>query len=199
MNVMNGRGSLTGSAGALPRRRRRLLRAGAITSAVASAITSTTARAFSLGLALSFSLGFAFAATLSFALALDGFAFASCTAIRLLGPRTGVRGVKIQPTPGTGLPPTRRPSANSQLYSPWNSWNESLERTVAPVRSAICRRNPSPRPMAPAGGETMRAGQLRLLVLLALRLVDAVTERGIDHDDDIVTRVLVAERARPRR
>ncbi len=33
--------------------------------------------------------------------------------LRLFGPRTGRRGVKIQPTPGTGLPPTRRPSSNS--------------------------------------------------------------------------------------
>ena len=40
---------------------------------------------------------------------------ASRTATRLLGPRTGVRGVKIHPTPGTGLPPMSRPSSNSHL------------------------------------------------------------------------------------
>jgi hypothetical protein len=39
---------------------------------------------------------------------------ASRTDIRLFGPRTGVRGVKIQPTPGTGLPPNKRPLSNSQ-------------------------------------------------------------------------------------
>ncbi len=74
--------------------------------------------------------------------------------IRLLGPRTGVRSVKIQPTSGTGLPPMRRPSSKSQSYSPWNSWNESLEKTVAPARSAISSRNLSPLPIVPAGGVT---------------------------------------------
>ncbi len=72
--------------------------------------------------------------------------------MRLRGPRTGVRSVKIQPTWGTGLPPIRRPGSNSHSYSPWNSWNESLENTVALARSAISSRNLSPRPMVPAGG-----------------------------------------------
>src|SRR4051794_13286833 len=58
-------------------------------------------------------------------------------AIRLRGPRTGVRSMKTQPTAGTGLPPTSRPSSKSHSYSPWNSWNESFEKTVAPTRSAI--------------------------------------------------------------
>jgi hypothetical protein len=80
---------------------------------------------------------------------------ASRVATRLLGPRTGVRGVKIQPTLGTGFPPTRRPSSNSHRYSPWNSWNESLDSTSAPMRSAMRSRNPSPRPIAPAGGDTI--------------------------------------------
>ena len=35
--------------------------------------------------------------------------------------RTGLRGVKIQPTPRTGLPPMRRFSLKSQGYSSWNS------------------------------------------------------------------------------
>ncbi len=74
--------------------------------------------------------------------------------IRLLGPRTGVRSVKIHPTSGTGFPPMRRPSSKSQSYSPWNSWNESLEKTVAPARSAISSRNLSPLPIVPAGGVT---------------------------------------------
>jgi len=81
--------------------------------------------------------------------------FACRRTSRLRGPRTGARGVKIQPTPGTGLPPISRPRSNSQLYSAWNSWNESLDSTMASVRSAIRNRNPSPRPTAPAGGDTI--------------------------------------------
>ncbi len=80
---------------------------------------------------------------------------ASAVAARLLGPRMGSLGVKIQPTPGTGFPPIRRPSSKSHGCSPWNSWNESLERTTALVRSAMRRTKASPRPMAPAGGDTM--------------------------------------------
>ena len=75
-------------------------------------------------------------------------------AARLRGPRTGRRGVNIHPTPGIGFPPMSRPSSNSQGCSAWNSWNESLDRTCAPTRSATRRTNASPRPMAPAGGET---------------------------------------------
>lgn len=52
------------------------------------------------------------------------------------GPRTGTRATKIQPTPSTGLPPIRRSSSKSQVCSPWNSWNESFERTTASARSA---------------------------------------------------------------
>jgi hypothetical protein len=77
---------------------------------------------------------------------------ARLTARRLVGPRTGDRSTKTHPTWGTGLPPTRRPGSNSQAYWPWNSWNESFERIVASARSAICRMNASPRPIAPAGG-----------------------------------------------
>ncbi|CAB4914731.1 unannotated protein [freshwater metagenome] len=39
--------------------------------------------------------------------------FFSLTALRLTGPRTGTRGTKTQPTPGTGLPPQSRSSWNS--------------------------------------------------------------------------------------
>ena len=74
---------------------------------------------------------------------------------RLRGPRTGVRGVKTQPTPGTGLPPISRPASNSQGRSAWNSWNESLDSTRAPDFSAMRRMKPSPRPTAPAGGVTI--------------------------------------------
>ena len=80
--------------------------------------------------------------------------FAFCTVLRLTIPRTGRRSEKIQPTPGTGLPPMSRPGSNSHSYSAWNSWNESFESTVPPVRSAIWSRKPSPRPTAPAGGDT---------------------------------------------
>ncbi len=38
---------------------------------------------------------------------------ASATALRLVAPRTGFRGRKIHPTPGTCLAPRRRPSVNS--------------------------------------------------------------------------------------
>ena len=82
------------------------------------------------------------------------FCFDSRTARRLTGPRTGVRLTKTQPIGGTGLPPTRRPSSKSQSKVPWNSWNESFEKTLAPALSAICRMNASPRPIAPAGGVT---------------------------------------------
>ena len=44
------------------------------------------------------------------------------------GPAPGVRSRNTQPRPGTGLPPMRRPSSNSQGYWPWNSWNESFDR-----------------------------------------------------------------------
>ena len=96
------------------------------------------------------------AASVAFA-TLDGLATfatlrASLTARRLVGPRTGARSMNTQPTWGTGLPPMRRPRSNSQGNSPWNSWNESLERMAALARRAIWRMNASPRPMAPAGG-----------------------------------------------
>ncbi len=80
--------------------------------------------------------------------------FAFPGACRLFGPRTGILGVKIHPTPGTGLPPTSLPLSKSHGCSAWNSWNESFERTIAPVRSAMRSTNASPRPIAPAGGET---------------------------------------------
>src|SRR5882757_3396231 len=47
---------------------------------------------------------------------------AARVAMRLFGPRTGVRAMNTHPTPGTGFPPIRRPSSNSHSYSPWNSW-----------------------------------------------------------------------------
>ncbi|CAB4599870.1 unannotated protein [freshwater metagenome] len=79
---------------------------------------------------------------------------ASFTALRLTGPRTGMRGTNTQPMCGTGLPPMRRPSSKSQSYWPWNSWNESLVRIVAPTLFAIESTKASPRPTAPAGGAT---------------------------------------------
>ena len=76
----------------------------------------------------------------------------SRTASRLRGPRTGTRAVNTQPRPGIGFPPTRRSLANSQSYVPWNSWNESFEKMVAPSLSATFRMKASPRPTVPAGG-----------------------------------------------
>ena len=71
---------------------------------------------------------------------------------RAPGPAT--RATKTHPTLGTGLPPISRPSSNSQGNSAWNSWNESFDRMVALALLAIVRTNASPRPMAPAGGDT---------------------------------------------
>ena len=82
------------------------------------------------------------------------FVLASAVAAAALVAPHRSRGVKIHPTPGTGLPPISRPLSNSHGCSPWNSWKESLDRTVAPVFSAIRSRKASPRPMAPAGGDT---------------------------------------------
>ncbi len=118
-----------------------------------STVTAATAAFFGARLA-------AFLAALASSAALAGaevgsfFRPLSAVAARLLGPRMGKRGVKIHPTPGTGLPPMRRPSSKSQGCSPWNSWNESFDNTTAPVRSAMRNTKASPRPMAPAGGET---------------------------------------------
>lgn len=44
--------------------------------------------------------------------------FCSFTDRRLIGPLTGTRFTKTQPTWGTGLPPIKRPSSNSHAYSP---------------------------------------------------------------------------------
>ena len=41
---------------------------------------------------------------------------ASRTARRLLSPRTGTRSTNTHPILGTGLPPIKRPSSNSQGY-----------------------------------------------------------------------------------
>ena len=80
----------------------------------------------------------------------------SRVARRLVGPRTGVRHTKTQPMAGTGLAPRSRPSSNNQSYCPpWNSWNESFEKTVPFTLSATWRMNASPRPIAPAGGVTI--------------------------------------------
>jgi hypothetical protein len=44
---------------------------------------------------------------------LAAFFLAARVTMRLFAPRTGARGAKIHPMPGTGLPPTSRPSSNS--------------------------------------------------------------------------------------
>ena len=81
----------------------------------------------------------------------------AASAARLRTPRTGLRGVKIHPTPGTGLPPISRSSSKSQGCSAWNSWKESFDSTWAPTRSATRSKKASPRPTAPAGGDTSSA------------------------------------------
>src|SRR5881396_3553542 len=105
MNWMNGSGSLTGSAGgrlgaAAPRRRGRRFfpTPGAIASAVASAIASVTFLLLFCALVFGggdFGTGIGPDASGE---PMRAFCrFASFTASRLLGPRTGVRGVKNQP------------------------------------------------------------------------------------------------------
>ena len=96
--------------------------------------------------------------------------FDARTALRLIGPRTGLRATQTHPTCGTGLPPTRRPSSNSQSCSPWNSWNESFERIVALAFLAMLSTNASPRPIAPAGGATSS--------LLAIAASNSLTSDG---------------------
>ena len=113
--------------------------------------------------------------------------------LRLTIPRTGRRNEKIQPTPGTGLPPMRRPGSKSHSYSAWNSWNESLDTTVASVRFAIWSRKPSPRPTAPAGGRHDLVRDLGLRERGSLRRVDAVLEAGVDDDGHLRSGVLPAE------
>ena len=106
-----------------------------------------------------------------------------------------MRGVKIQPTPGTGLPPISRPLSNSQSCSPWNSWNESFDSTVAPVLSAMRSRKASPRPMAPAGGDTSSPAASASSNMLDLGGIDPVAERGVDDDGDHVVGILGHELA----
>ena len=96
--------------------------------------------------------------------------FDARTALRLIGPRTGLRATQTHPTCGTGLPPTRRPSSNNQSCSPWNSWNESFDRIVALAFLAMLRTNASPRPTAPAGGATSS--------LLAIAASNSLTSEG---------------------
>ena len=104
---------------------------------------------------------------------------------RLRGPRTGSRGVKIQPMPGIGFPPMSRPSSKSQGCSAWNSWNESLERTWAPTRSATRSTKASPRPMAPAGGDTSSPWATASSKMARSLGVDPVAEGGVDHHDHL--------------
>ncbi len=105
-------------------------------------------------------------------------------ALRLTGPRTGTRSTHTHPTCGTGLPPIRRPSSKSHVYSPWNSWNESFDSTDGArlVGDAEHER------VAPPDRSGRRRDQFVVrdarLELGDLPLVDAVTERRIDDDRD---------------
>ena len=80
----------------VPRRRRRVLGSGVSASSVATSMAAFTAFFTLAGSAT-------FLAFLAF-----------CTETRLRGPRTGDRGVKIHPIPGTGTPPMRRSGSKSQ-------------------------------------------------------------------------------------
>jgi hypothetical protein len=124
--------------------RERRLRAGLAPASSPSLSGAATASVVAAALVVVFATRSAALATLR----------ASLTARRLVGPRTGARSMNTQPTWGTGFPPISRPFSNSQGYSPWNSWNESFDRMLAPARLAICSTKASPRPMAPAGGVT---------------------------------------------
>ncbi len=161
---MNGSASFNGSSGCRAR-----FRAPLPSSAAARATASEVARSPGNGRGCCFRrpssrralffllVGAFFALLAAFAplparLSRDPFPpLASCTARRLTGPRTGERKRNTQPTPGTGLPPTRRPSSKSHANFPWNSWNESFDRTVASALSATSRTKASPRPIVPAG------------------------------------------------
>src|SRR5581483_3512655 len=111
MKAMKDMASFTGSAGRAPRFLRRRLRPPPPSTAswVAVAMAAST-------LALSLDRGGGRlgvgagprAAPDDVAMAGPGRFLASLTAFRLLAPRTGVRGVNIQPIPGMGLPPMRR-------------------------------------------------------------------------------------------
>ena len=160
IKVIKFNGSLSGSAGNSPTRllrlRLRALFAGSTASSTATAMARCNLRSPPRPRERSAAMS----RPLSSGASGDSSRFlrlASLTDSRLLGPRTGVRGVKIQPTPGTGLPPIRRPLSKSHSYSPWNSWNESFDNTTAPTLSATLSRKASPLPIAPAGGLTISA------------------------------------------
>ena len=154
MNVIKLNGSFNGSEGAsVPRRRRRRL-VPAFSGSTASSTATAMARCSFRSPPRARERPLTISKPLSSASSGRRFRLASFTDSRLRGPRTGLRGVKIQPTPGTGLPPIRRPLSKSHSYSPWNSWNESLDRTEAPTLSATRSKKASPLPMAPAGGDT---------------------------------------------
>ena len=149
MNLMNVRGSLTAWAGGPePRRRRRPPGDawGDTTSSVAAAIARRTLGSAGGVASLTASAAFPRAFRPSSRARPGG-----GTAGTGMGWEASLEPIRTR----VRLPPTRRDVANSQSCSPWNSWNESLDSTVAPVFSAMRRRKASPLPMAPAGGETI--------------------------------------------
>ena len=118
---------------------------------------------------------------------------ASRTAWRLVGPRTGVRGEKIQPIPGTGVAPSRRPRSNSHGCSPWNSWNESFDKTVASTFSATLQEKGVPAPDGACRRVYVFAGQGRRLETIELAGVDPVRERGVHDHGDLRPRMLTTQ------
>ena len=106
----------------------------------------------------------------------------------------GYRSMNTQPTWGTGLPPISRPWSNSHGYSPWNSWNESFDRIVGPGPTGDLEDEHVAAPDGARGRGDQLVGVDRVLVGLPLLALDAVGERGVDHDRDVVRRVLLDER-----
>ena len=79
-----------------------------------------------------------------------------------------------------------RPSSNSQVYWPWNSWKESFDRIMASALSAICEDEGIAAADGAGRAATELAGEDRGLVLVALGRVDAMAEGGVDDDGELI-------------
>ena len=106
MKSRNGSSSLTG-----PPRDFTALSVGAVTSLTFAASLAFGARAGPGGGAIGTGIGWL--ASLLADRRAGAFSAAVALALRLTAPFTGTRLTKTQPTCGTGLPPTRRPSSNN--------------------------------------------------------------------------------------
>ena len=184
MKVMKVSGSLTASAGgALPlRRRRRLDSFGSTASSVATAMARST-DFFSLPMLRARTAARSSPGISSLGSSSPFFLrFASLTASRLFGPRTGVLGVKIQPTPGHRLAPDQA----SLVEEPLVLAVELLERVVRQHHGPGLVGDAQEEGVAPADGPGGRrhhlAGGLGLLVRAELGSGDPMGKGGVDHD-----------------